>query len=395
MTAVDNALKARVCKSLAVGAEGPYPHQTFPAIASRENLTIDQVKAIAHAHGWPRPSSLRRAADILTQTPDQPGHQLAMATDTTFAELCLDDLHPDPDNVRDDLGDLTELAHSIRDVGILQPIVARRDHHQQLVIVMGHRRHAAARQAGLDTVPVLIRNDMDPDDVLAAMIVENSQRLDLDPIEEARAIARLKRADKASDAEVAHRISKSQAYVSGRLALLSLTPGQQAAVRAGTLPLQRAVRLGRDQGGLTRPGMVGKKSAAHLDWHHPLAEKASMLCAEPRSQQETSGPPRRRRLRSLLGRRHPRRRTHPRHREPSLSRVDAGRVTRMPFAVRDTCATRNLGPRERMDRLLTEIRFSLEVWRIDPVVRAECEHVLTWLARCADDVARLARGAAR
>ena len=48
-----------------------------------------------------------------------------------------------------------------------------------------------------------------------------------------------------------------------------------------------------------------------------------------------------------------------------------------------------------MDRLLTEIRFSLEVWRIDPVVRAECEHVLTWLARCADDVARLARGAAR
>lgn len=299
LKAIPRDVKARVCSAAANAATSPYPHQVLPGIALHHGLTIDQVKAIVQAHGWPRPNSLRRAASILARggdpleltTPSAETVGGATSDGQTLVLVDVDKLYPDPQNIRDDLGNLDELARSIRDVGILQPIVARR-HAGDLVIVMGHRRHAAAKLAGLRQVPVIVRaGAMDPDDVLAAMLVENGQRLDLDPIEEARALARLKRADKASDLELAERISKSQPYVSGRLALLSLTPQQQAAVRAGTLTITRAVKLGRDQGGTNRPGAQGKASAAHLAWSHPLAEKASILCAHNGHNKNHAGRP--------------------------------------------------------------------------------------------------------
>lgn len=270
------------------------PGLILPSLASHHELTVDDVKGVVQAHGWPRPESMRRAAAVLANGTDpDPAPE---AADTAHADQSLelvdvDDLHPDPNNVRDDLGNLTELAASVRDIGILQPIVARL-HDGKMIIVMGHRRHAAAKLAGVHKVPVIVRaTAMDPDDVLAAMIVENGQRLGLDPIEEARALARLKRQDDASDQMLADRISKSQPYVSGRLALLSLTPAQQAAVRAGTLSLTSAIKLGRNQGGIDRPGAQGKKGAAHLDWHHPLAEKAAILCEHNGHHKNTPGRP--------------------------------------------------------------------------------------------------------
>lgn len=280
LASIPREKKIAVLHAAAAYATGRNPQLALPDVAHRQELTLDEVKAIVHRHGWPKAESMVRAADILTRNSTAAHEDVqdpAPAGDQVLRMINVERLSPDPANVRDDLGDLTELAKSIRDVGILQPIVARR-HDHQLIIVMGHRRHAAARLAGLHQVPVITRDDMDLDDVLAAMIVENNQRLNLDPIEEARALARLKRADFSTDALLADRISKSQPYVSSRLALLSLTPQQQAAVRAGTLPLSRAVQLGRDQGGITRPNAKGKASAAHLSWTHPLGEKAAVLC---------------------------------------------------------------------------------------------------------------------
>ncbi|NHA02015.1 ParB/RepB/Spo0J family partition protein [Nocardioides sp. W3-2-3] len=122
---------------------------------------------------------------------------------------------------------------------------------------MGHRRHAAAKIAGLKRVPVIVRaGAMSPDEVLAAMILENGQRRDLDPIEEARALSRLKAADKTTDDLLAERISKSQAYVSGR-------PGAALAHRpaAGRSAGRHAVAGPRDQ------GWAGSRAAspAHAD----------------------------------------------------------------------------------------------------------------------------------
>jgi ParB family transcriptional regulator, chromosome partitioning protein len=266
------------------------PGLMLPTLAHHHELTVDDIKTIVHAHGWPRPASMRRAADALSRNVDPEREKPTQADGDGYELVHVDDLTPDPNNVRDDLGDLTELTATIRDVGILQPIVARRAG-TQLVIVMGHRRHAAGKAAGLSYVPVVVRDHLDADDVLAAMIIENGQRRDLDPIEEARALARFKADHQLSDAGVADRIAKSQPYVSGRLALLGLTPDQQAAVRAGTLPLARATKLGRDQGGTTKPGAAGKKSAAHLDSRHPLAEKAAALCEHNGHHKNTPGRP--------------------------------------------------------------------------------------------------------
>lgn len=282
--AIDRQTKSKILRSAAVHADGASPHLALPEIAHRHHMTLETVKAVVYAHGWPKAASMLRAADILDRRTGEAEERaelefaLPEAATEILEQVPVDQLRPDPNNIRDDLGDLSELAASIRDVGILQPIVARR-HAGHLVIVMGHRRHAAAKKAGVARVPVVIRaGDMDPDEVLAAMILENGQRLNLDPIEEARAFSRLKRADQCTDLMLGDRVRKSQGYVSGRLALLSLTPQQQAAVRAGTLPLNRAIKLGREQGGITKPTAQGKKSAAHLTWHHPLAEKVAVSC---------------------------------------------------------------------------------------------------------------------
>lgn len=284
-TAPDTATTIRVLRSAAARVAGHRaPHLLLPDIAHRHDLTIDVVRDIVTRHGWPRPASMNRAIDILeaganpaTTGPSTGPSVHPLADGATLMHLPPNRLHPDPANVRLDLGDLTELAASISELGILQPIVARATG-SRLTIVMGHRRHAAATRLGLSTIPVIVRTDLEPDDVLAAMLVENSQRRDLDPIEEARALTRLKAAERLTDHDLARRICRSQAHVSNRLALVHLTTEQQAAVRAGLLPLNRAIKLARNQGGITSPGAAGKKSAAHLTWHHPLAQAVADLC---------------------------------------------------------------------------------------------------------------------
>ena len=152
-----------------------------------------------------------------------------------LADVALTDLDIDPDNLRADLGDIEGLAESITQVGLLQPIVARRTPQGRLVIVAGHRRHAAVKRLRWASVPVIVRAPMRPDEVLAAMLVENGQRAGLDPIEEARALARLQAVTRVSSRELGARVGMAQTTVDGRLALLALTPEEQEQVRSGEL----------------------------------------------------------------------------------------------------------------------------------------------------------------
>jgi ParB family chromosome partitioning protein len=184
-------------------------------------------------------------------------------------------LHPDPDNPREDLGDLTELAASLAEVGMVQPIVARRAG-GRWVIVAGHRRHAAAIKAGLATVPVICRTEMRPDEVLAAMLAENSHRRDLDPIEEARGLARLAaQAGGCTHGELARRIGRHQTHVSARLALLALSAEDQDAVRAGAMKLVEATAKARLNSGRVRPTRPG---TAYFSAAHELAPLAKARC---------------------------------------------------------------------------------------------------------------------
>lgn len=184
-------------------------------------------------------------------------------------------IKPNPANVREKLGDVEELADSVREVGILQPLTVERLHDGQFRLLAGHRRLAAAKVAQLTHVPCILRRDQLPDETLALMLIENGQRRNLDPIEEAHALQRL--LDMVgSQKEVARRIGKSQATVSQRLSLLLLSKADQNAVRRGdlqvTVAMQKAhAKRDRDPNGSTDRGW-------HLSQNHPLADDVRTRC---------------------------------------------------------------------------------------------------------------------
>lgn len=116
---------------------------------------------------------------------------------------------------------LQELAQSIKENGILQPIVARRTTAGKLEIVAGERRWRAAQLAGLHEVPVILKNFNDKE-ALELAIVENIQREDLNPIEEAQGYSRLISEFKLSQQQVAEKVGKDRATVANAVRLLSL-----------------------------------------------------------------------------------------------------------------------------------------------------------------------------
>lgn len=115
---------------------------------------------------------------------------------------------------------LQELADSIKQVGVLQPILVqdRKDHYE---IISGERRWRAAKLAGLKEVPAIIRNYTERE-IVEISLIENIQRQDLDPIEEARAYKRLLTEFNLKQDEVAERVSKSRAAVTNSIRLLKL-----------------------------------------------------------------------------------------------------------------------------------------------------------------------------
>lgn len=198
---------------------------------------------------------------------------------TGLAAVPIGQIKPSPSNPRERLTDIDELAVSIRENGLIQPLVVQRIEGvaDQYVIVAGHRRHAAVKRLSWTEVPCIIRRPMLPDEELLAMLVENGQRAGLDPIEEARALRRLKSGG-LTDAEIARKVGRSQSHVSLRLSLLALPTDAQEEVRGGSMTIREASDRGRIEGGTVRPGAKGKKGAAHLAAAHPLAARAKARC---------------------------------------------------------------------------------------------------------------------
>jgi len=282
---IPKGVKAAILRA---AADARYPNQALPTIAANHNLGIAQVKSVVEQHGWPQPDSMRRAADILARAARRDSEVDDADEGDVYLEIAIERLQADPENVREDLGDLAELMDSMVREGLVQPVVARR-HQSLLIIVSGHRRHAAAVKLGWTHIPCLIKAGVHPDDVLGKMLIENGQRKDLDPIEEARALQRLKTRDRLTDAALGSKIGRSQPYVSGRLALLDLPPAEQERIREGTMTLAAGTTAGRRQGGHHRPGAQGKKSAAHLTSHHPLARAVAQLCQQQGHSKHTPG----------------------------------------------------------------------------------------------------------
>jgi len=152
------------------------------------------------------------------------------------------ELRVNPLNGRRKLTDIDAMADSIRAVGILEPLVlAPAD--DGLLIVFGHRRHAGAEHAGLTTVPAIIRTDLDEARVLQAAIIENTQRANLTPTEEAEQLRRLMDLRTLTVTDLAAAVGRGPAYVTGRLALLTLPDRARDALDAGSITLEVAGRL--------------------------------------------------------------------------------------------------------------------------------------------------------
>ncbi len=158
-------------------------------------------------------------------------------------EVAVERITPSPLQPRRtfDEAKISELASSIRNQGIIQPLVVRRKG-DQYELIAGERRWRAAMMAGLERVPVLVRDASDHE-VLQLALIENLQREDLNPIEEASGYRRLQEEFRWSQEEMAEKVGKSRPAIANSLRLLALPQDVQQEIAAGNLPAGQARAL--------------------------------------------------------------------------------------------------------------------------------------------------------
>ena len=161
-------------------------------------------------------------------------HEVVIAGGPQLRDIAIGEIRPNARQPRTAMDDeaLNELAASIRSVGLLQPVVVRPvDGGYELVA--GERRWRACQLAGLMRIPAIIRETGD-DQMLRDALIENLQRVDLNPLDEAAAFRQLVDDFGATHEEIAERVGKSRAAVTNSLRLLSLSPDVQQRIAAGT-----------------------------------------------------------------------------------------------------------------------------------------------------------------
>ncbi|SDL04438.1 ParB/RepB/Spo0J family partition protein [Arthrobacter sp. ok362] len=164
-----------------------------------------------------------------------------------FAEIPVTDIHPNRKQPRSvfDEDDMAELVHSVREIGVLQPIVVRtstEEGGEPYELVMGERRWRAVQAAGLETIPAIVRDTTD-DDLLRDALLENLHRSQLNPLEEAAAYQQLLEDFGTTHEQLADRIGRSRPQVSNTLRLLKLPPLVQRRVAANVISAGHARAL--------------------------------------------------------------------------------------------------------------------------------------------------------
>ncbi|MDO5453731.1 MAG: ParB/RepB/Spo0J family partition protein [Corynebacterium sp.] len=183
----------------------------------------------------------------------------------TYREIGVGEIRPNEKNPRQVFNheELAELVHSIREFGLLQPIVVRRDAGGEgYEIIMGERRWRAAAKAGLRTIPAIVR-DTDDGDMLRDALLENIHRVQLNPLEEAAAYEQLLQEFNVTQTELADRLGRSRPVITNMLRLLQLPVSVQRRVAAGVLSAGHARAI------------LGLKAGAHAQ-----AELADRVIAE-------------------------------------------------------------------------------------------------------------------
>lgn len=235
-----------------VGRSGPTPDAdagtgartsrsaSKPSLTERSGLDVSRGTRARSTAGRTTPS----VAPTGAASADRPDHVTVDPANGYFAEIPIGQIQPNAKQPRTHFEEeaLDELVGSIREVGLLQPIVVRKDGADSYELVMGERRWRASRQAGLRTVPAIVRATTD-DAMLRDALLENIHRVQLNPLEEAAAYQQLMEDFGCTQQVLADRIKRSRSQIANTLRLLNLPPTLQRRVAAGSLSAGHARAL--------------------------------------------------------------------------------------------------------------------------------------------------------
>jgi ParB family chromosome partitioning protein len=185
-----------------------------------------------------------RSSSIPGAPPARMEPELAAVPGAEFAVIDVDKITPNPKQPRSvfDEDAMAELVHSVKEIGLLQPIVVRRLGADSYELVMGERRWRAIQQAGLETIPAIVRETAD-DVMLRDALLENLHRSQLNPLEEAAAYQQMLDDFGCTQEVLATRIGRSRPQISNTLRLLKLPASVQRRVAAGVLSAGHARAL--------------------------------------------------------------------------------------------------------------------------------------------------------
>ncbi|MFD8543580.1 ParB/RepB/Spo0J family partition protein [Streptomyces sp. NPDC059649] len=219
----------------AVG-QGATSPAAVPVLAPERGVAAAKVTSLP-THGVSRETEAPAAAE-----PSADG--VSEVAGAHFAEVPLDAITPNPRQPREvfDEDALAELVTSIKEVGLLQPVVVRQTGPGRYELIMGERRWRACREAGLERIPAIVRATEDEKLLLDALL-ENLHRAQLNPLEEAAAYDQLLKDFQCTHDELADRIGRSRPQVSNTLRLLKLSPSVQKRLAAGVLSAGHARAL--------------------------------------------------------------------------------------------------------------------------------------------------------
>ncbi|MFP5346954.1 MAG: ParB/RepB/Spo0J family partition protein [Actinomycetes bacterium] len=305
--------------------------------------------------------TLGRADELTARDDVQPAQGLVPVPGAQFAEIPVDSITPNPQQPRQvfDEEAMEELVHSIREIGVLQPVVVRRRRGAEQAedlrssaapsyeLVVGERRWRASQQAGLPRIPAIVRETSD-DALLRDALLENLHRSDLNPLEEAAAYQQLLDDFGCTHDELAERLGRSRPQVSNTVRLLKLPPLVQRRVAAGVLSAGHARAL------------LGLNDAGEME---RLAQRIVAEGLSVRSTEEVVA------LGEADGTRPRRRRPRPGEHHAALDEVAARLSERL-----DTRVTVALG--QRKGRLTVEFASVEDLNRILSVLAPEEERVL-------------------
>lgn len=232
-----SATKSSSAKTSTSARSASKPSASRAAAAGKAGSDVAGTTASAAPSAAPAAASPGSAADV----------ELVEVPGARFAEIPVGDIHPNRKQPRSvfDEDDMAELVHSVREIGVLQPIVVRTSTEkggEPYELVMGERRWRAVQAAGLETIPAIVRDTTD-DDLLRDALLENLHRSQLNPLEEAAAYQQLLEDFGTTHEQLADRIGRSRPQVSNTLRLLKLPPLVQRRVAAGVLSAGHARAL--------------------------------------------------------------------------------------------------------------------------------------------------------